>query len=354
MSTTRQIRCPSCGAPKESLPDAVVVYCDFCGSFVAMDTRRSFRGDQFAEWVRKGQQSLLDPSSADSRKLALQTEMLQAKEDSDRERWRLAAQEFYALLPVTDPELLPAEARSQRGVGRWLQRTVQAEELMEFDDQVRAARARCVSVAQQLTQPGDPTTAARSLLDAAEEMYRALYSHPEYPVDGSEPESRHLAREYVRASIVGLEGMLGRGVAAKIYEEVLGDEPASGDAVPCRHCGASLPHGDEGLERCPNCGGVVQTDEDPWMANLLATWQVAAAQMPDDPSRAIAALNHALSSYWVTKSLPEAIDVIRFLDEAVADLPKSLLAQQCRLLQQAFADEAALRDRLGQIEALLR
>ncbi len=350
----RQIQCPQCGAAQHSLEDAVVLMCEYCGSFVEMDTQQLLHGDGLVQAYQKGVQSFIAPSRAQARRTQLNIEMQKAQEAGDRESWRAFAREFYTLLPITDPEMVPVEYRSGGALSRWVTTNTVSGELLAFDEGVQAANQVCVGLIEDLYQGGDVVAKGRALLAAAAVFYKTLMEHPDYPEDGSRPPLDHLAANYVRGIVAGTESILPPGAAATIYEEVLGDKRVyGGDEVTCDGCGAVLDEAQRSEGSCPFCGAAIVLEEDPWLSSLLATWQATVAHLPDDDATAFAALSHPLTSYWTNESVPPAADVYRFLTAAVPWLPAPLLRLQLTRLMEAYESTPELTTMFIELEALL-
>lgn len=350
---TREIKCPQCGAPKISLPDAVVLCCDFCGSFVSTETGQLMRGDGMLEAYRDGIRRMVSPSAADARKMVLTVGMQRAAEEGDRQAWRLQAEEYYALLPLTNPELVPPEARSRK-VGRWVRETVPVGELSTFDPEVKVAQAALGVDAAKLYQEGDKVAVARELVRSAENYYETIYAHPDYPAGAERPDVGHMARNLVRASVEAASALLGPDVAATIMRDVLqireADGLGEGDGeVQCQNCGGHLTAEQSGYSRCPYCDGVLNTTSDPWLDNLLASWQVVAQKLEGEDRLALGALQYPLNSYHVNGVLPVVERHLDFLRAAVGWLQRAQLVEPLRTLGRSSTGDPVLlayQDRL--------
>jgi hypothetical protein len=222
---------------------------------------------------------------------------------------------------------------------------------MQFDPEVSEVYGEYRDLLQGLHSSDDPVGTARLLLDCAKRCYRALTHHPDYP-DEVYGGTDRMARSMVRSAVAPMEGLLGRGVARRIYAEVLGDEEQGGD-ITCDNCGATLAEEDIEAGRCPYCDGAVVVDDDPWLDNLLATWQAVSSMIQDDSALASAAISHPMGSYWSNRKLPEAGDALRFLRRAVGWLPRGVMRRQAAQLATAYAEEPELADRIAELGRLL-
>ncbi|MBD3370441.1 hypothetical protein GF402_08790 [Candidatus Fermentibacteria bacterium] len=347
MALKRQVKCPQCGAPKETLKDSVLVVCDYCGSFISVESGSFFRGDGYATLQEKQMRRLVEPSAADARKTQMQMKMEECRKESDREGFRLAAEEYTALLAATDPELVPGGGGNPSELREWASSTAKAQELMQFDPEVSQVYDEYRDLLQELHSSDEPVEKARELLDCAKRCYRALIDHPDYPSEvygGVEK----MARSMVRSAVAPMEALLGRGVAHRIYVEVLGDKE-QGDEIVCDNCGATMSEEDIKAGRCPYCDGAMVVDEDPWLDNLMATWKGVSSMMRDDESLASAAISHPMGSYWSNRKLPEVEDALRFLRRAVGWMPQDVMKRQVANLVTAYAEEPDLAARISEL-----
>jgi len=211
MALKRQVKCPQCGAPKDTLKDTVLVVCDFCGSFISVESGSYFRGDGYAKLHRKQMSRLVEPSAADARKTQVQMRMEECRRNRDREGFRLAAEEYTALLAATDPELVPGGGGDPAELRKWARSTAKAQELMQFDPEVSKVYGEYRDLLQGLHSSEDPVETARKLLDCAKRCYRALTRHPDYPDEVCGGTDK-MARSMVRSAVAPMEGLLGRGL----------------------------------------------------------------------------------------------------------------------------------------------
>lgn len=337
---TRRIQCHECGAPHQVLDDALLVVCDRCGSFVALRSEARFGGESIARRHAQGIRALVEPTAAESRKLRAQLAMADAQAAGDHESWRLWGQEYYAVLPVTDPELVPGDRGDPRAVARWVRASVEAAFLGAFDPGVRAAQAAFAAAAGRLYRAGDdPISVSREVLRKGEALQRAITEHPRYPRELATSSPARLAEELLRSTLVGAASLLGPGVVTRIRREVLGDEEVDAEALGCPGCGAALPaaHGDQ---RCPYCGAVlhVQT-EDPWVSNLVGLWQASRHQSKGDDDEALLALTLTLSSRMSGGPTPPTEAVWRFLAAGPGWLPTRSLERALGLMRHGYGED---------------
>jgi DNA-directed RNA polymerase subunit RPC12/RpoP len=354
MVLTRQIKCPQCGAPKDTVSDSVLVICDYCGSFISMETSQYFRGEGFAKLQQSQIARLVNPSAADARKMKVNREMELCRQRGDRDGFRVVAQEYCALMAVTDPEMVPGGGGDPEKLRDWASRTAKAQELMFFEPEVKAAYEEYSSLVQGLYRSEEPVADAHELYAAARRYYATLNEHPDYPFADAAG-SEGLAKEMVRATVRSMESFLEKGVPHRIYAEVLGDEQGAGKDFSCKNCGAPLTPEEMEASRCPYCGGVIRVEEeDPWLANLLATWKGISATMPNEDTLAAGAINHPLASYWTSGRAPEADDVYAFLREAVGWLEKGVLIKQLENLSMAYSGEPELAKVMSELRQRLQ
>ena len=143
---TRQIKCPQCGAPKETLEESIMMMCDYCGSLISVETSQYFRGDGMAKLHEQAIQKLVNPTAADARKTKLTFEMQKAQEAGDRETWRMMAQEYYPLFALSNPDMVPGGGQDPGALRDWVMESMKSTELMHFDPQVKEAYDRVISV----------------------------------------------------------------------------------------------------------------------------------------------------------------------------------------------------------------
>jgi predicted RNA-binding Zn-ribbon protein involved in translation (DUF1610 family) len=340
----RRFSCSSCGAPREAREDAVLLLCESCGAFLAIDSGLFFRGTGLADLRDRQLKDLFDPGRAQARRTVLQGEMASAAARGDRPSWREAAREFHTLLAAGEPWTVPGHG-SVSEVRKWLDDTIAFSEFLEFCEEGKAAQAEYAASLSRFGRGGDPVETAREALDKAEAFYRRVSVHSEFPsgiLDGVS--LGHLARQMLRASVTALESVLGPGAAARIYREVLGDTVLStGDPLVCGGCGADLEPG-TGVSRaigCPHCGTVIHAErEDPWLLNTLAIWETVTrdlgrdGRVPEDGETAMSALGMAMTPIWMGGKLqPEPIHA--FLRRAIPWVRREAVEQAIRILASA-------------------
>lgn len=273
----RTFRCPGCGAPVTGATDAILLVCENCGSFVALDLAAIHRDGRFAALARDQLAAMARPSELQARLATVTATMEEARQRGDRQAWRQAAPEFFALQAACHPDLFPDSARDAATRAGWHRTTVALGELQTFDPTVGSRLASFQGAAGAITEAPDRVAAARTALDAARAYYEALKGHPDCPAGALSEGVDHHARELLRTTIASFTFVLGPGVATRIYREVLGDREADASSLmTCGGCGAALPPADEGARRrvCPYCGTLVDRfDEDPWLVATLAIFR---------------------------------------------------------------------------------
>jgi len=340
----RRFSCFSCGAPREAREDAVLLLCESCGAFLAIDSGSFFRGTGLADLHDRQLKEILGPGRAQARRTVLQGEMAEAAARGDRRSWRDAAREFYALLAAAEPWTVPGRGSASE-VREWLGNTVAFSEFLEFCEEGKAAQAEYAASLSRLGRGGDPVEMAREALGRAEAFYRRSSAHPEFPAEVLHGASiEHLARQMLRAAVTALESVMGPGAAARIYREVLGDTVLSpGAPLVCGGCGADLAPG-TGEGRgigCLHCGTVIHAErEDPWLVNTLAIWETAKrglgrdGRVPEDGETALSALSMAMTPIWMGGAL-EPEPVYAFLKRAIPWVRRKAVVDAIRLLASA-------------------
>ncbi|MCA9712675.1 MAG: hypothetical protein KDK70_43000, partial [Myxococcales bacterium] len=80
---TRRIACIQCGAAHQVLDGALVVVCEYCGAFVALQSASHWGGDAIVERHARSLRALFEPTAADARKLEAQLAMARAQASGD-------------------------------------------------------------------------------------------------------------------------------------------------------------------------------------------------------------------------------------------------------------------------------
>jgi DNA-directed RNA polymerase subunit RPC12/RpoP len=358
----RQFKCPSCGASRDSLEESITVVCAYCGTIIAIDSSGGYRGHGFAETVRRSNETFLDPTAADVRKMQLAGEMHQAHTAGDRERWRLLASEYYALLAVTDPHMVPAHVKQQEDFRQWYREAVECGEIMMFDPEVRALFERVTALAQALvTDGGDRVASIEEMVAAGTAYYRLLKEHPDLPRGVLSGPPDHHGRQLVRTMLASMEATLGPGEAARIYREVFGEAALDSEARnTCTNCGAPLDTDqvEGGYLTCPFCDAVIQLSGDPWIESTLAMWE---AQLDDLGKRgvldgqeaAMAVLSLTMLPFHTGGRPPDPDTAYTFLVLAVPWLEASILGEAIGLLLSGHGDTPELKRFLKALQAKL-
>jgi len=346
---TRRIQCTRCGAAHSVLDDALVVVCEHCGAFVALQAEAHWGGARMAERYTEQLRALVEPSWADARKLQAQLGMAEAQAQGDREQWRLWAREYHALLPSTDPAQVVGDPNDPRQMERWVRQAMKAAELSTFDPGIRAAQGRFASAAGSLYRDADPIAAAHATLHAAEQLYRAMFEHPDYPQELAAGDPSHMAREMLRSTLIGAATMLGPGVVTRIRQQVLGDETTEASELRCGGCGGSLP-ADHGTQRCHYCGGLVEVaTDDPWVSTMVGLWQTSRGQASDDAAEAMLVITLGLSSYFSRRTVPPVASMLDVIAAGPAWLPAKALHGAIDLMRQGYASDPSVVTWLAQL-----
>ncbi len=346
---TRRIQCTRCGAAHSVLDDALMVVCDHCGAFVALQAEAHWGGASMADRHAAQLRALVEPSRADARKLQAQLGMADAQAQGDRERWRLWAREYHALLPSTDPVLVVGDPNDPRQMERWVRQAMKAAELSTFDPGIRAAQGRFASTAGTLYADADPIAAARATLREAERLYRAMFEHPDYPQDLAAGDPAHMAREMLRSTLVGAATMLGPGIVTRIRQEVLGDETTEASQLRCEGCGSPLPP-DHGTQQCPYCGALVEVaTEDPWVSTMVGLWQTTRDQASDDAAEAMLIITLGLSSFFSRRALPPVESMLEVIAAGPAWLSPEALHSAIDLMCLGYDSEPSVVTWLAQL-----
>ncbi|MHC5038325.1 MAG: TFIIB-type zinc ribbon-containing protein [Planctomycetota bacterium] len=355
----QKFNCPSCGAPRETLQDALVLLCGYCGAFVAFETGHLYRGTKLADLRDSQIRSWIRPSKADARKIVLTSRMSDAAARGDRITWRACAEEFYALWMMTDPQSIPAGRDDPRHLRDWHREAVAVGEFYAFCPDAQRAQGEAFTKFDLLGADGDPVQVARRLLDAVRDAFREMTSHPDYPSGAVTPDSEAYAKQLIRNQVAGLASLLGPGVTERILTEVLGDRRISSvETLSCEGCGAPLPvpgTGDDPL-KCPHCGAVVRVDRDPWMEATLALWETSWRDLARRGSTrgrevVIHALGVSMGPLWKGGRLTAEAG-FAFLRRAIPWIARDVVQEGIRTYAMAFESDPPKKTYLSGLLAL--
>jgi DNA-directed RNA polymerase subunit RPC12/RpoP len=356
----REFPCPHCGAPRETLDDAQVVFCGYCGAVVDLDTERVFRGPALADLRDSQIVSLIRPSRAEARKSVLGAAMTRAAGERDRRVWRAAAREFFILVALTDPSFCAPEPSVENGFTTWLREILIGAERAAFHETGGPDPGPFSRACSRMGREGNSVKIARDMLKEAEIYCRALAPGTRGNTETSPLPPHVLARQMVRSAVEGLETFLGPVAVERIYIEVLGDRDGGAPAeVTCSGCGAILATEDvvEGKAPCVHCGSVVRVDSDPWLSSTLALWEttyrdLARRGKTRTTEVVISALATSMNPLWLGGKI-EWEDGLRFLREAIPWVEKGVIEEGIRIYASAFVgDEAKTRFLEGLLDGL--
>ena len=329
----RQVKCRQCGAPLDVLPETLLLMCEYCGSFIGLDTERIFSPDAIVEAHRKVLSALVSPSRLQARSMQLAVAMERAKEEGDRRAYAALAQESAAIFMAINPDRAP---RDPEALTRQVKQMAKTMELVAFDDEIARLKAVVDSATGALTRLSRESTieAVRRLLVANEAFYQALFVHPDYPAEGQEDPGR-LAAEATRLAVESVAGILPPGTVEHVLETLFDAQSQKGEQVSCSNCGAAVDVGElERTGRCPYCGGLIRVwTESFWLTRLKGTWEVT-RQSTKREHHAMAALQILLG----TGEAPSADDMVAFLQWSVPYVSRSELGDSVRLLMQTYGD----------------
>lgn len=348
---TRQMHCKQCGASKETLDDALVIMCDFCGSFITLETAQLFSGDSMEKQTSEAMRRAVNPTKAEARWIELAQMMHQAQQDGQLGGWRTIASEYYALLPLVQPNAVPIEfCRGQR-LKEWIQSTVKSAELTAFDPELSEQNQLVRDQIAGFYQAEDKEKLAAELLTSWTAFYQNLYNHPEYPQDQIRLDPADTARDVLRATVKGMESLIDPAVLKNIRQHLLGDRAAGGE-IRCDNCGAQIDKSAQAAQRCPYCHGRIASSsgDNAQVEVLLGTWHMVAKALPDDEVMKVGqAINHVVIPGVSTGNPPSFETVWNFLQQAMGQCSQASLSQaisNMRPMQQNFEGYKEILDQL--------
>ncbi|MEM6533852.1 MAG: zinc ribbon domain-containing protein [Myxococcota bacterium] len=266
----RELRCRHCGAPKQVEANAYVVLCDYCDSFMTVDTRLYFDPEQVGRITSDAIRRAMNPTEAEARFQRLGLALNDALQNQDRDAYRAVASEYYALMPSIHPETVPERDRQGARLIQWIRDSTRNAELWSFDPTLRKASHEAAKILGLLSSAKEPLDVARRYLRAQADAQRAWQDHPESPPNASGVDPDQLAEESLRGALAGFASFLPSSVIQRIRVEVLGD--AISTKRSCTSCGHPL---EADTRVCPACGARYEVhSEDPqlqsWRASLAA------------------------------------------------------------------------------------
>ena len=126
---TIEIQCPECKATHTVLDRAIVLICEACGARMGIPEGTGSR----AKAVAHAPSAEKELARFNDLKQMLQD----AREEGELENFKVAAAEYYSLFAIHFPRNVPA--RNKDEVKQWLRESVIADELNNFDPDVKHA-----------------------------------------------------------------------------------------------------------------------------------------------------------------------------------------------------------------------
>jgi len=338
----RSIKCSHCGASKEAADDAVVIVCDFCGSYICIADEQLWKPENIAERTKEAMRRALDPTAAEARWQKLAGIMQSAREEGDREAWRLAADEFYALLPLVDPSAVPPDRREGERLTAWVRSSRGVAEVIAFDQELRSLEARGAEIITGLHKGEDPFTVAEAYLQTRTDYDRRLFSHPDYPAGMDRPDPGKSAKDSLRTILRGQGFVIPAEAMERIQRELLGDRE-TGEGSTCDNCGAAIDPDTVQTGRCPYCGGRIAISAgDSQVEGLLSTFAAVQATVADEQTLAVTAINLALAPVFSGGDAPPAEVVDAYLRQAWKGRDPGLLRKALETLGPMAASNPSL------------
>jgi len=275
-------KCPECGGTRKAPERALMLICEYCGVYVGFDQDARTAMDM----SRRVMGYVRNPSREWVRFQELGTELQKARDEKDRETYRMLIPEYYSLYSVLYPDYVPVKGR--QAVREWLRQTVVSDELNWFDPGVSAAlKAYTGAMGDQGIMRSDPVQWARRVIETSAAYYKIMIEHPECPPGVYTVSPREYARRALEAALPSMLTLLGEENVGRIRTEVLGERQVKQDPSVCPECSASLPPGER--FKCPFCGTVlVVQKDDAWVAQHVPYFEHAVETSGDmTPEKAV-------------------------------------------------------------------
>jgi hypothetical protein len=210
---TVDIHCPECDAAHTVLEGSIVLICEACGARMGIQAGSRSQGKAVAH-VPNVEKEL-------ARFNELKQMLQDAREQGELENFKVTAAEYYSLFAIHFPKNVPARSRDE--VKQWLRESVIADELNNFDPDVKHAfdtYARAMGDMELMED--DPVLWARKILEAATRYYRTLIEHPDCPGEAFNLPPETYARKALAPYLTSMVNMLGEDAVKSIQKEVLG------------------------------------------------------------------------------------------------------------------------------------
>jgi hypothetical protein len=210
--STVDIQCPECKAAHAVLEQAIVLICEACGARMGI-AAGSGSGAKAVAHVPNMEKEL-------ARFNELKQMLQDAREQGELENFRVAAAEYYSLFAIHFPKNVPARKRDE--VKQWLRESVIADELNNFDPDVKHAfdtYTRAMGDMELMEE--DPILWARKILEAATRYYKTLIEHPDSPGEVFNLPPETYARKALGPYLSSMVNMLGEDAVKGLQKEVL-------------------------------------------------------------------------------------------------------------------------------------
>lgn len=275
----KQVRCPSCGAPKRLPSPSAYIYCDYCGALADFDFRTAC-ADQSLKMPGPEYRNLVK---------AAQPRLQEARAAGDRERYVAAQREIFDGYAANVPKACSHRISDPDYRAQYVEYMAQTTATNDFDEDYSALSEEMVAAARNLAWTGGPMSLRTggpsfwAMVDVVQRSRARVQQLME--AQGLSELDPDRATDVVRqrmASSLFCQGwlpMLDAADAQRLIEEMhLTGEytkiepPADGEArscggcgngltvlsgatrVICDHCGRALDVGGAG-STCRGCGG---------------------------------------------------------------------------------------------------